>query len=288
MAAQPINASTMGEPLGTPWSLELVKRRLGPHPKKRLTLEPASTQTDLINGAVGQYQSGIEWRHGKHDLQELSQRIRTWIPVLWSSFLPTTWKDAPVSPPTVLITFERASSQTLGFFRPGRNSAGLRWQISLNPVHLDSLAEIGIAAIILHELLHVFEACTAAESDCGRPRGRSRQGYHSAWLQRTARSIGIPCTQWGRTEGITPGSRFVRWAREAGLSGEATTSLTRVRHEQSPDTRRRQKAVLHHSIWKCSCGLVPVKVAVDSTLEATCTRCNSRYQIEATAAGRAQ
>jgi len=223
---------------------------------------------DAMNRDLAAYQDHLnDWHYGGADLAQAVTKIRNWSAELWPRFVPAEWKGQAVVQPQILFRFYRDGTAVLGHYHRGRNDAGLRWEVSINPRHLQHRSEAQVASTVLHELLHCFEDITGTMP-------KSRNNYHSAWFRRHAKFLGIPCTTYGHDLGIADPSPFAVWAHERGLSFEsemlATASAVNEVH-----VRPKRAA------WICDCPqdqLVVVLVAAGAELRARCGRCGAEYR----------
>ena len=240
--------------------MRLHEDALGAHPNSgcgELVQFPAPH--DAPNDVIAAYQDALtDWSYGPLDLASSVRTIRAWSHSLVGRFFPS------VRAPEFLLRFERESARVLGHYVPGRNDAGLRWEISINPRHLGVRSERETAAVLLHELLHWYEELT-------RPAQRSRNGYHSAFFRGFAERVGIPCTRYGAESGIVSPSPFASWADEHGLRADGTpVALPPL----PPDVTKRVS-------WVCECPagiVVTVQVPRGSELRAHCDACRAPFR----------
>lgn len=221
-----------------------------------------------FNTAISQFQAELsDWNLDNLSLSDLARHLQDWGDDLWLEFLPKEWKGVPIAKPVLLFLFERESRRILGHYHPGRNGAGLRWEISVNPANLHRLSQIEIAGIVLHEELHAFEDLVGSAP-------QSSNGYHSSWLRNTAEQLGIPCTRFGCTCGIRPGSPFADWAARHGLTGRPVLAML-SESEARPEPKQKRRS------WVCNCPaekVVRVYVASGSTLRARCELCGALFR----------
>lgn len=219
---------------------------------------------DAVNRDVRRFQESLtDWTFGP-----LAQRMHAWSDELWDRFLPQSFDGAPVVRPPVLLTLSPESARRFGHYRPGRNGVGFKWEVNVNPRHLPGLSEIEVAAILLHELHHVFE-------DVAGKQLRSRNGYHSGWFRTRAGVCGIPCTPYGGALPLPPESPFMEWAVARGLAGERGGFAGSS--GQPAAARRPPKRVK----WTCLCDpplRVSVLVARGSDLQAHCDQCDGAFR----------
>jgi hypothetical protein len=224
-----------------------------------------------INVAVGSHQDAqTDWKYGPVDLSAQVRKLRVWSLELWGRFLPREFGGKVVRCPKIFFRFECECPRVLGHYVPGRNDTGLRWEISINPVHLGTRSERAVAAVLLHELLHLFEDAVGIAP-------RSPNGYHSSWFRRSARNLGIPCTRYGAELGIVTPSRFTAWADERGLQDGAVLDIPEP-EAAAPDPI---VALGKRVAWVCSCPVgvrVTVQVPRGSALLARCERCGELFE----------
>lgn len=220
--------------------------------------EPRDEQ---LNAAISNYQSNLpDWKLADLSLSDLASRLHQWADDLWNELIPKEWKGRAVTKPNFLFQFEWESPRILGHYHPGRNAAGCRWEISLNPANFTRLTEIQVASVVLHELLHCCEDLAGSAPS-------SHNGYHSVWLRKVASELGIPCTRFGCTCGIRPDSPFSDWSRYHGLQG---TPILQIVPESPELTKQKRRP------WICACPpgkAVTVHVAAGSNLRARCEVC---------------
>lgn len=243
--------------------------------KQNKPLPASDTRDQELNCTVSIYQAELaDWKLGGLALSGLASQLHDWADELWTEFVPAQWKGRAVSKPGFLFVFDREPSRILGHYHRGRNQAGIRWEISINPANLSRLSPIQIASIVLHELLHCFEDIVGSAP-------RSHNGYHSTWLRKLANQLGIPCTKFGCSCGIRPASAFMDWATRHGLKG--TPLLHPVPELVEPAKQKRQP-------WICECPTgraVTVYVPTGSKLLARCERCQALFRPRGGFAGHA-
>jgi len=237
------------------------------------------------NGVVAGFQAELadwQWDGGRINLSEMARTVNEWAQELWPTFLPATWQKELVEMPNVLFTFDPEHPNILGHYRPGRNGAGLRWEINLNPVHLTIRSAAQSAPTILHELVHLFEDLTESS-----PGSALRNNYHSAWFRKTVEQAGIPCTRYGRDLGIIEDSPFAEWVKEKGLSFESEESILDLLVRKIKEGEIESEAVEaggkkrlpKRLAWVCHCPKAPtIYVARGYELQARCEACGCRFQ----------
>jgi hypothetical protein len=220
---------------------------------------------NTISRAIAGHQDALtDWSYGPVDLADEVRKIRSWSRDLLHAFFPSRCA------PQFVFRFEREGPRVLGHYVPGRNDAGLRWEISINPRHLCTRSERQVAAVLLHELLHSFEEAV-------RPPRRTANGYRSAWFRSFAEELGIPCTRYGAELGIITPSRFTSWADERGLREDATSEIQAAALVVDEPLSKRVP-------WVCACPpavLVTVQVPRGSELLARCERCDELFKRKA-------
>jgi len=226
---------------------------------------------DVANRVIAVYQDALtDWRYGPFDLAAWVRSLRSWLLSLFACFFPLAFGGKRVGRPEFLFRFEREGARVLGHYVLGRNDAGLRREISINPRHLRTRSERQVAAVLLHELLHWFEETIRGAQCCA-----SRNGYHSAWFRRFAADFGIPCTKYGAELGIVTPSRFSTWAEEQGLRDD----IPQLTAAPSPEP-----TVSKRVPWICACpagALVTVQVPRGSELRARCECCGELFRRKA-------
>ncbi len=216
---------------------------------------------NAANQGIADHQDALtDWTYGPLDLAEEVRKIRRWSRDLLERFFPSRCA------PEFVFCFEREGPRVLGHYIPGRNDAGLRWEISINPRHLSTRSERQVAAVLLHELLHAYEEAV-------RPPRRTANGYHWAWFRSFAEELGIPCTRYGGELGINTPSRFTAWADERGLREDVSSEI-------QADALAVDEPLSKRVPWICACPagvLVTVQVPHGSELVARCERCGDLF-----------
>jgi hypothetical protein len=235
-------------------------------PSQKTPIPDSDTRDQELNTTVSIYQAELaDWKLRGLSLSGLASQLHDWADELWTQFVPAKWKGCTISKPGFFFVFDWEPSRILGHYHPGRNQAGIRWEISVNPANLPRLSEIQIASVVLHEQLHAFEDMVGAAP-------RSRNGYHSSWLRKHAGQLGIPCTQFGCTCGIRPESPFMDWARHRGLAGSPLLKLITAPVEQAKQKRQP---------WICQCPsgrAITVYAPTGSKLLARCESCGALFR----------
>ena len=220
-----------------------------------------------INQAIKHFQQNLdEWNFYGTSFSELITKFHDWSVELWSHFIPSYWKDKPISKPEFLFKFERAGRRVLGHYHRGRNDTGLKYEISINPGWLVARSEAQTAAVVLHELMHAFEEIVGISS-------KSRNNYHKKWFCDHAEEIGIPCSKFGAEAGIVKGSPFAEWTIHRGLN--KSKPLVTIDAENA-----REACKVKRTYWFCDCAPRPVRVHVarGTLLNATCNNCGKRFR----------
>jgi hypothetical protein len=200
------------------------------------TLEP-------INDALKDHALGVEgWAYS-----EFARPLHEWAERFNEAF------DLQLETPAIRL--DRAGRRTLGTYLPGRNSFGLRHEVTLNTRHLDrSLPEL--LETLLHELLHEWQELH------GRP---GKSNYHNKEFREKARSLGLIVDQWGHGMGVLPGP-FTSLLEENGVNPQIL-SKPKVAGKRPPGKSKLKK-------WSCRC--TNVRAAVE--LKAKCLHCGQIFR----------
>jgi len=229
-----------------------------------------ATSDEAINLSIARLQDvAPDWKSGSLDLSTWARTIRDWVDDLWPTFIPPRFGDRPIQPPRLLLSFRRERACVLGHYRPGRNDAGLRFEVSVNPRHLAERPKADVAATVLHELLHSFE-------DLAGTARLHRNNYHSAWFRQTASTIGIPCSRYGADLGIRPGGPFSAWVARQRLETDGERRVQADVSDQAAQGARPKRIV-----WTCACRkavAVSLLVVRGADLSARCERCGERFR----------
>lgn len=135
---------------------------LGVHPQKQSLPDDNGNQSDSSNvvrlpdhdDKINQSIAVFQDRASDWEYNEIARKVHEWIPSLWDTLIPATWRGHHVLRLTVLVCFARTGQGNLGHYRPGRNDSGFKWEINLNARTLGSRSEVQLASTVLHELLH--------------------------------------------------------------------------------------------------------------------------------------
>jgi len=232
--------------------------------------DPTPHRDEAVNQAISELQAELaDWKVASIDLGKWIRTVREWADDLWTSFISAeAVGSVAVRRPQFLFCFRPERAHVLGHYVPGRNDAGLRFELSLNPRHLRARSEVQIAATLLHELLHAYEHLIHRAPTAG-------NGYHSAWFRKKAQALGIPCSRFGRDMGIRPRSPFADWARSRGLDLELQAAPLTQSDGEIHQVREKRRT------WICGCPSsvrVIVLVARGARLRARCESCDQLYR----------
>ena len=197
-----------------------------------------------INQTIKKYQGELkDWTFGGESLSEMVRKFHDCSIELWSQFIPSHWNMELVSRPELYFRFQRERRRVLGHYHRGRNDAGLKYEISINPWWLVVRTESQTAAVVLHELMHAFEDIVGISS-------KGRNNYHKKWFRDHAARIGIPCSKYGAEAGIVQGSPFAEWVILQGLN--ESKPLVGIDAETAKDSCK-----VKRTYWVCGCARRP-------------------------------
>jgi len=253
---------------------------LGVHPKKRIDQQKKISWMDdaAINKFIRQYQSNLadQWKwpfsikiEGAGPSEVLAT-LHTWAEELLNLINSVCLEGKYAKFAPVHIKFSIKSPQILAYYKPGRNLAGLRYEIGINLINLFDLSELFLAAVLAHELLHYVQDAYLSSSPT------SKNGYHNVKFRSFADALGIPCTEYGKFLGVRDSSPIVSWAKKHKLSGEPILHL--------PEQEQPADKIFKHSkrlSWICECRgeeQVKILVAKGKELRARCEKCGSLYK----------
>lgn len=228
------------------------------------------TPEEQVNKYTAEAQSALgDWTFGGEDGldgAELCRKLHGWYrSFLEEGFFPSTWKRLPIQMPRhIHLTLQRRDSRQLGYYRLGRSDTGTKFHININPnaVMRHKLSDSVVAAVLLHEALHLCE-------ELG---GRKRGGrYHTKPFRQRCDLVGIPCSETGAFEGITPHSKFDLWVAKHGVSKTFDYAWTMVVESAATMPRRVP--------WQCRCKGGPVvMVARGKPIKFECHECGSMLE----------
>lgn len=229
-----------------------------------------------INRQLAVFQDGLrDWtrsiRGTTIDFAAVIRRIRTWAVDLWNTFLHASSAERTVETPEFQLSLSGRSGRVLGHYVPGRNGAGLRFEVNINPRYLFSMSELKVAAVLLHELMHCLEDITQVSA-----RSAGHNNYHTKWFRDFTGRLGIPCSKWGHFGGVESDSPFARWAVAHQLEGSPLIVLRPAEPAVSPCGNAPRRAT-----WICECTpeeRVLVLVARGQVLRARCEGCGHLYR----------
>ena len=161
---------------------------------------------------------------------------------------------------TPAVAVARLPIATLGTYHHGRNSLGVRHEITLNAKHLTRpLAEQLIT--LLHEQLHQWQ------EQYGNKGGKN--GYHNQQFRIMAKRFGLVVDQRGHHACVEPGPFTQLLARY-----NVDTRMLPLPDEQ-PSFVKRPRGTSKLKLWTCTPGCTKVRCAVQ--LRAKCLKCGAQF-----------
>jgi SprT-like family len=161
--------------------------------------------------------------------------------------------------PVCFLKFEPGRRGTLGYYLPGRNAVGARYEINLNPRHFDSpLYEV--LGTLLHEQIHLYQDLFAKPSVAD---------WHNAKFCAMALAFGIPC-RGRRTHAIGYAEPFISLLAQHGVNLDQVVPrrlLVTPAASGSAESKSKLKK------WRCSCTNIWAAVEV----KAECLRCHQPF-----------
>lgn len=123
--------------------------------------------------------------------------------------------------PACLLTLQRKSKRTLGFFAPGRfeSSDGENSdELAMNPAHFSSRELTEILSTLVHEMTHV------EQQHFGKP---GRRGYHNKEWGRLMKRVGLYPSNTGKPGGKETGQQMMDYVIKGGPFDTACAELQR-------------------------------------------------------------
>ena len=209
---------------------------------------------DIINKEIMDNElAATDW-----ELWGFAHEINWWVHFFQAAF----FKDEPV--PMPVISYQKTRITTLGHYRLGRNSIGIKQNINLNRAHLGRPLW-GTLSTLLHEMTHAWEYTYLPDED------RTKNWYHKNGFRDKLGEFGVITNEKGVQVGIR--DPFVHILRQHGISfGEnrRPASMT-IPVKDHPRPKGKSK------LKKWSCGCTNVRVAIKD-FHAVCLKCGGTFQ----------
>lgn len=194
----------------------------------------------------------------KWELSAFFLWIQNWIPIFDQAF------NLRISALALSVDWLRGNR--LGQFRRGFNGLGLEAEVTIDRRVVEQGNQEEILAILLHELLHVWQAQHGSPS-------QGCNNHHNAEFRRRAAECGLLVDEQGHTW-IPANSAFLQVVR-ANQDLPATPEMPKV-----PVTPPKKKAETKLKKWSCQCRPpVNVRVAV-AHFSAKCLSCGSVFELQ--------
>lgn len=210
---------------------------------------------DKINIEI--MENGLE----AHDweLNNLIWELSWWVQLFNIAF----FKEQPV--PLPVLSFQKTRVTTLGHYRIGRNSFGVRENINLNKTHLNRpIWEI--LATLIHEMCHSWEYLYLPKED------RTKSWYHKKGFRLKLANFGILTDDRGCHMGL--GDPFVHILRQHGITFDRKLEAGKmIAIPKKPAVKGRSKL----KKWCCPCGQ-NVRVGKKEFF-ATCDLCLDKFEL---------
>lgn len=208
--------------------------------------------TEEINHKIrDQELSASDW-----ELWQLAWELHWWVDLFQIVF----FKDEPI--PIPVLTFESDRSNTLGFYRVGRNDWGVKEQININRKWLHRPLWETLSTL-LHEMVHSWEYTHLP------PEKRTNNWYHKKPFREKLKEFGILCDNKGCDVGIDPHGKFVHYLRLHGITMDTRPPIE-WKEKENPKGKSKLK--------KWSCGCTNVRVAVKD-FQAKCLKCGNVFEL---------
>jgi hypothetical protein len=186
---------------------------------------------------------------GEWEFQAVSDFLYRWADIFNLEFF------GRLLPPPV-ISFEPCRIEVLGYFFPGRNDQGLKFNINLNQQWL-RLPEAELLEILLHEQIHLEQQVTGTAG---------KGNYHNKKFQQKAADVGLK-VELGRGCHLgSPTDPFVALLKAHGVSFTPRESVVELPKPEKDKRRLRR--------WSCSCK----SVWCGGDLKAKCLNCKEQFR----------
>ncbi len=208
-----------------------------------------SPNQEVINAALRDHQSAVgDWKYrtAAADLH------------LWAERINVEFKLETGCPSLRIDSLRRA----YGTFRPGRNSFGLRDELSIDREHLVGNPYWRVLGTLLHELLHSWQ------QRHGKP---SRSNYHNKQFRTKAAGYGLIVEKNGYTQYQPGDTPFLLFLSKHGVTPPEIPGVTVTQL-----SRRGSAEKLH--LYVCPCG---VRARIGRRqFNAQCLDCGGRFVLQ--------
>jgi hypothetical protein len=226
-----------------------------PTPEEHRSLQANSwasaSELPAINDVLKHHTAAAaDWRYSG-----VAKHLHDWAELFNAEF------DLRIETPAIRLT---AIRRAYGTYRYGRNSFGLRHEITLNTRYRNRPAGKWLETL-LHELLHEWQDLHGEPSRAG--------AYHNKEFREKARTLGLLIDASGRSAGVVEG-RFTVLLARAGVSMDDSKSASPAELERSFESRTAAASATKMRKWSCGC--TNVRAAV--VLHATCTACGNNFE----------
>lgn len=166
--------------------------------------------------------------------------------------------------PEIAIAIDRLSYWRLGQFRYGHNGFGLKGEITISSLHIESNRSLcrwyNVLGTLFHEQLHAWQ------QEHGKP---GKSNYHNVEFRRKAKRYGLIIDHCGRTQ-YEPESLFFSLLKEQGVTVPDLALPTPLAKRAAASSKLR--------LWMCGC---PVRLRVATPkLSARCLNCNQLFELQ--------
>lgn len=212
-------------------------------------LKAAPLDVDLeLNRQVREHEIATSW-----DYQEPAQAFHQFFDRMNAEFFESRL-------PPCFLSFARSRRNRAGHFHPGYNSVGARFEINLNPLHLDRAPSEQLATL-LHEMVHLWQEVY----------GTPGAGvYHNQQFVAKCRMLGLFVVR-GSGYHVGYGDPLVSFLRAHGIDPEPLM-------RELDDEEGRPVRVLSHASkskkWTCGC----TNARVATVLRALCLSCGQIFR----------
>lgn len=158
--------------------------------------------------------------------------------------------------PRLVLRIDRLPCNVLGHFREGHNGLGLEGEIAINAKYLPVLEAWELLGILLHEMLHAWQACNGTVG---------KRSHHNRVFCDKGRELGLLVDRKGLT-GYAADSPFKDLLRRFGVP-VPTDEVPPLSYASRGDSKLKK--------WSCSCP-VNVRVAVPD-FSAVCLKCGKEF-----------
>jgi hypothetical protein len=207
----------------------------------------ASAEAEALNRHVREHEITSRWKY-----QRAAKTLHRFYDLMNAAFFDPTL-------PQCFLSFARLARGTAGQFRSGYNAIAARYEINVNPSHLDEpLCEQ--VTTLLHEMVRLWQEVRGVPG---------RGAYHNVEFTKKCHRLGLFTTR-GRGYHVGYGDPFLAFLQQHGIDTEPLLKELEVEVNRRPPRLSNSSKLKK---WSCACTNVWAAVQV----EANCQRCGRLF-----------